>query len=89
MVKTPEDFIRLSLKEPKFFINLKRKYDLLQTEIKDPRFLRISLERWNYSTKEVMKELLDFLGFPSENRPIFIPVKTSRNFEHNIPWEGV
>lgn len=79
--KTLEDYIELSLKEPDFFINIKRRHDLLNKEIKDPRFLRIALEDWNNFLTQTFDKLLDFLEFPKENRLKLVPVKVDRDFE--------
>ena len=70
---TIEDYIKLSLREPTFFLKLKRKYDKLNKQIDDPRYLRITLENWNNFTLQTFHDLLDFLGFPDKNRLYVIP----------------
>lgn len=72
---TMEDLIRLSLKEPKFFVKQKRWYDLLDRPIEDPRFLKITLEDWNNWTLKTFNDLLDFLEFPKYNRVLIAPCK--------------
>jgi len=80
--RTPAEIIDLVLNEPKFFSNIKKKWEKQQSEINDPRFLRITLEDWNNFTFQIFNRLLDFLEFPEENRPFLIPVKSiNRDFE--------
>ncbi|MFW9872574.1 MAG: hypothetical protein ACFFG0_05675 [Candidatus Thorarchaeota archaeon] len=69
------------LKEPDFFVNIKKRYDKLNVEIDDPRFLRIPLEDWNDHLKIIFIDILDFLEFPKKNRIVLVPVKVRRNFE--------
>lgn len=80
--KTDRELIELMLKEPKFFSNIKKKWQKQEKEINDPRFLRITLEDWNNFTFQIYNKLLDFLEFPKENRMCIIPVKMpERDFE--------
>ena len=81
-VRNWKGYIKLAIKEPDFFINIKRKYDILNKEIDDPNFFRLSLEDWNRHLTIVFDELLDFLEFPKKNRLKLVPVKQKkRNFE--------
>lgn len=82
-VYTLEDYIKLSLTDNKFFINCKRNYDLLNKEIQDPKFLKITLFDWNHYTFQTFNQILDFLEFPKENRLLIAPVKLEkeRDFE--------
>jgi len=81
---TKTDYINLSLTDNKFFINCKRKYDLLNKEINHPNFLKITLNDWNCHTLQTFNQILDFLEFPKENRILVVPVKfkpEQRDFE--------
>jgi len=83
-VKTDEDYIHLALKEPDFFINIERDWKLMEKEVSDPRFLKITLNDWNRFTRETYHRLLDFLEFPREGRIEIAPVKFTeeeRDFE--------
>ena len=79
---TIDEIIQLAINEPNFFANIKRKRDKLEKEINDPRFFRFSVEDWNNFTYQTFNDLLDFLEFPIENRPLLIPIQVNRN------WEG-
>ena len=79
--KSKKELIELILNEPHFFSNLKRKYDQIDKEIEDPRFLKITLEDWNNFTFQTYNKILDFLEFPEENRLALAPVKVDRDFE--------
>ena len=79
---TIEDFIKLSLNEPTFFLKLKKKYDRLRVPLEDQRYLRVTLEDWNNFTLQTFFDILDFLGFPDEDRMYVIPYHPmERNFE--------
>jgi hypothetical protein len=81
-VKNWKGYIKLALEEPDFFITKKNKYDLLNKEIDDPNFFRLSLEDWNKHLSIIFNDLLDFLEFPKKNRIRLVPVKQKkRNFE--------
>lgn len=80
-VDSIEKLIKLLDSEPKFLQNIDQKYDQINKEIDDPRFLKITLEDWNNFTFQTFNELLDFLEFPETNRPFLIPVKSNRDFE--------
>ena len=83
--QTIEDYIKLAIKRPKFFYNINKKREILErNHISDPKFLKITLADWNKFTLETFNKLLDFLEFPTENRPFLIPVKFTeeqRDFE--------
>ena len=81
---TIDDIIKLAIDEPHFFTNIKKKRDKLEKYINDPRFFKFTLKDWNCFTFQTFNELLDFLEFPKEHRPLIIPVKFTkkqRNFE--------
>lgn len=81
---TMADCVKLGIIEPRFFVKCKKKYDLLDKEILDPRFFKMTLSDWNNFTFQTYNKLLDFLEFPKENRVLVVPVKFSnerRNFE--------
>ncbi|MBD3196561.1 MAG: hypothetical protein GF317_16010, partial [Candidatus Lokiarchaeota archaeon] len=82
--KTIEDFITLSIQEPTFFLNHKKKFDRMNknTQIDDPRYFSFNLdEDWDNFTYQTFNRLLDFLEFPKTDRPLIIPVKVDRDFE--------
>ena len=80
--KSKEEIIHLAMNEPRFFPNIKKKWEKLQRPITNERFLRIKLEDWNKFTFQTFNKLLDFLEFPKTKRPFLIPVKMNdRNFE--------
>lgn len=79
--KTKEQVIDLAMNEPRFFANIKKKWESLQKEIDDPKFLRINLNDWNNFTFQTFNKLLDFLEFSREKRPFLIPVKSNKDFE--------
>ncbi len=76
-----KDYIELILKEPNFFKNIKKKYDKLDLDTEDPRFLKITLYDWNIYLKQTYHELLDFLEFPKYNRMELAPVMSEKDFE--------
>ena len=74
-VQTLEDCIKLSLEQPKFFLNVKKKWDKISAAIEDPRLLRITIDQWNYQLHQTYHLILDFLEFPKEGRPQLVPVR--------------
>lgn len=79
---TIEDYIKLALDDPRFFLKAKKKYDKLNKQIEDHRYFRFTLLDWNNFTLQTFFDLLDFLEFPDEDRLYIIPVKmTDRDFE--------
>jgi len=79
------DLIDLQINEPTFVKNVIKKYTIFDEQISkindDPRFLNIFIEDWNNRTVIIYNQILDFLGFPKENRPLIVPVKVDRDFE--------
>lgn len=75
------EIIELILKEPDYFSNIERKWNRLDIEINDPRYLRITLDDWNNYTFQTFNHMLDFLEFKKEGRPLIVPAKVDRNFE--------
>lgn len=83
-VFSKNDFIDLTIREPQFIQNVITKYQKFDAQISSldhPNFLNIYLEDWNNRTLIIYNQLLDFLEFPKEGRPLLVPVKSKRNFE--------
>ncbi len=81
MAKTKTEVIELILKESDFFSNVKRQWDKLNQEIESPNVLKITLEDWNNFTFQTYSQILDFLEFRQEDRPLLVPVHVDRDFE--------
>jgi len=73
--ETVDEYIDLILNEYDFFENIKRKWERLEEPVDDPRFYKLTLEDWNKFPRSEFSNLLDFLGFPKEGRPLLLPVK--------------
>ena len=57
-----------------WFRKLEKYYNQTYDRISSPKVLRVYLEDLNNYTVSTMSEVLDFLGFPKEGRPLIIPV---------------
>jgi len=66
----------------KFRKDFDKNYDLVYGhEIHDPRCIEFDLDDFNNYTVSTFNELMDFLNFPKERRPILIVVPIARDWE--------
>jgi len=83
-LKTFQNVYKIKLSQerldPNFIEKIIRKtpeeYELVYHEIEDPRLLRVDLWDLNQYTDACFNELMDFLNFPTHNRPPVVRTKT-------------
>lgn len=66
---------------PGFFGTIKRKWLRMEVPCKHEKYKRFHLDALNRYTVKTFEEVLDFLEFPKEGRPMLLPVKAYRDWE--------
>lgn len=77
-------------KNPQFFLPVKDKWLRMERPFVHPKYRKFHLDYLNTHTVRAFNEMLDFLEFPKEGRPLIVPVKAYRNWEcySNVSLSG-